>query len=246
MSNSSISQWVPILFSGGLVGLGTFFVKQITDAKDTTIKQLQEYISSLEKLNNREIQVTKEKYDSRISSLERENKELEEELQAMKHFTSLLDKNLDELKKQGVTSETNSNIREILNILNSWRNYGETEAAHRNAGKWIRNKIDVWLNEMVEYVKDKYTQDLKDKQAEFTNDVSECLEWLYDSTYYNIPHNFSDYLPKRSIASIFPYRACFKYLKQKDDTGDLNPTETEFFYKYLNYFIEFLQEQPDF
>lgn len=251
MASADIPGWMPLLFSGGLIGLATFFVKQITDQKDASITSLKDQvssqdkqISSLERLQQKEIQNIKSSCESRLSTLQRENERLKDELQEVANFQNLLEINLTDLRKQGITGETNPNIREILKSLQLLKNYATTEADHRAAARWIRIRKDSWLNEIVDYVSDKHPEELKDKRDKFTHDISECLTWFYDSTFYNVPHQFSDYLSKPSVDSIFPYRSSFKYLKQKDDVGELNSAETEFFYQYLDILIQFLQDQP--
>ncbi|NJL23225.1 MAG: hypothetical protein HC895_24225 [Leptolyngbyaceae cyanobacterium SM1_3_5] len=249
MANTDIPQWIPILLGGGFVGVATFFVKQITDKKDASINSLKEQIGSqdkqitnLEKLHQKEVQNIRGSFESRISSLERENSRLAEQLQELTNFQNLLENNLEELKRQGITSETNPNVREILRNLKLLKDYSATEKDHRASAKWIRIRKELWLEEMINHVVEKYPEALAEKRDQFAHDLSECLEWFYDSTFYNIPHKFSDYLPDFSVDSIHLYRASFKYLRQKDDVGDLSPTEAEFFYHYLDSLIQLLQD----
>ena len=254
MANANIPDWVPvvfpIVFSGGLIGITTFLVKQITDRKDATISEkdatisnLREQVANLDKLNQREIQASKANYESRIGSLQRENERLEEELREVTRFQNLLESNLAELRKQGVTGETDPHIREILKCLKQLSSYEITEANCRTAARWVRNKRDSWLKTLTDYAIGKYFEELKNKQDDFTHNVSECLEWLYDSVYHNVPHHFSDYLPQISADAAFPYRGCFNYLKQLDDIGDLTHAEAEIFYQYLDSLIRFLQDK---
>lgn len=236
--SSSNFQWIPFAFAGGLVGCGGFLVKQLVDTKDTTIKNLQEAKNDLENGKNQEIKNLKDEYESRLSNLKQDNQRLEKKLQSKTNFEDLFDTLISELEKQGLTRQTDSSLRKIMDALNEFKNYEEeVEPLHRTAGNWIKDRKDIWLGEMAEYAVKKYPEELKDKKAEFTKNISECLEWLYDSTFHNRSHQFSDYLPKRSIDSIFPYRACFDYLKQKNDTGDLNYAETNFLNKFLDELI---------
>ncbi|NJN09609.1 MAG: hypothetical protein HC815_17130 [Richelia sp. RM1_1_1] len=238
--NPTNLQWIPFVFAGGLVGYGGFLVKQLVDAKDTTIKNLQDAKNDLENGKNQEIKNLKDEYESRLSNLKQDNQRLEKKLQSNIDFKDLFDTLISELEKQGLTRETDSSLRKIINALNELKNYEEeVEPLHRTAGSWIEDRKNIWLGEMVEYAAKKYPEELKDKKAEFTKDISECLEWLHDSTFYNRSHEFLDYLPKRSIDSIFPYRACFDYLRQKNDTGDLNYAENNFLNKFLDELIQY-------
>jgi len=237
--NSGNFQWITFVFAGGFVGCGGFLVKQLIDGKDERIKYLEKAKDDSDKLKDQEIKMMTKEYESRITSLNNDNQRLEKKIQANNDFETLVSTIVSDLNKQGVTSETDSNLRKIVDALNEYKNYEkEIEPLHQNVGKWIRNRKNIWLDNMIQHTTYKYPEELKDRKVEFTKDISECLEWLYDSTYYNISHHFSDYLPKRSIDSILPYRACFNYLKQKNDIGDLTYEEADFFKKYLDELIQ--------
>ena len=250
MSDSSLPTWVPIVFSGGLLGALTFLVKQITDKKDATIAskdaviaELREQVARLDKFEQKNDQLNKSRYESRISALQRESEQLKKEIQVLSDFRELLSSNLDEMKKQGITSETDSKVRGILKYLNQLQACQESEMIHRSAANWIRSKKNEWLTSITEYAIDKYRNDVGNHKTAFLHDIDECLEWLYDSVFYNVPHQLSDYLDQPSIGSMLPYRAAFNYLKQLDETGDLNQAEADFFYTYLDALIQLLQDK---
>jgi hypothetical protein len=246
--NAGNFQWIPYVLTGGFVGVAGFLAKQLADAKDavisakdTEIKRLQSVREDSEKLKDKEIQNVRDEYKTRITNLEHDNERIKKQLQETTDFRSLFDALISDLHKQGITSETDLSLRKILDAFNELKNYEqEVEPLHRNAGGWIKNRKEVWLKEMIQYAEDKYPQELKNNKDGFIKDISECLEWLYDSTFYNISHKFSQYLPKRSIDSPSPYRACFKYLKQKNDIGELKYEEADFFNKYLDELIGLL------
>lgn len=238
--SSNSFQWTPFALTGGLVGCGGFLVKQLIDAKDSRINELEGAKKNLETLKNQEIKNLKDEYESRLSNLKQDNQRLEEKMKSETELEDLLGGFISNLDKQGVTSGTDPSLRKIIRALNQLKDYEkEVEPLHRTAGNWIKGRKDTWLDEMVEYAAKKYPEQLKDKKAKFTKDISECLEWLHDSTFYNNSHLFSDYLPEPSISPSFPYRACFNYLKQKNDRGDLNYAEADFLNKYLDELIQF-------
>jgi len=246
-SNSNDFQWITltVLLTGGFVTCGGFVVKQLVEAKDAVIsakdseiKRLQSAKDDSDKIKEQRIEVMIKEYESRISNVEKYNEALKEKMQAKEDIISKI---VSDFNKKGFVSDTDSDIREIMNLLSQVKNYEEEiEPLHRFAAQWIRSKKNIWLDEMVQYAEDRYAQDLKDKKIEFTNDISKCLEWLYDSTFCNISKSLVIYLPKYSIDSILPYRACFKYLRQKNDIGDLKHAEANFFNVYLDELIQLL------
>lgn len=250
MFQNSIPIWVTIILgSGGLIGVSTLIFnvfRQVTDAKDETIRGLKEQIHSLETSHQREIRSIETDYQGRLQRLQQDIDRLKSELSLVKNFRTLLEENLEEIKIKGVTDETNTNVRKIKNLIIKLQDNEEGLTPCRNASHWVRQNQTKWLKEISDAAISKYKNEISDdKEERFRYDISRYLDWLYESLYHGIVFKFREYVASPCICSSFPYRHAFNCLRQQCEFGDLTSSEIEYLQEYLDELMKFLQDQPE-
>jgi len=265
MSQNPLPVWlIALLGSGGLAGASALvfnLFKQVTDAKDETIrglgeqktqliavkddriKSLERQIEDREELHQREIRALGSEYQRNINRLQYDNERLQQELDATVNVRQLLTKNLEIFKTQGTIEEINPSIYKIEAYLNRWASDQNLLHSCRNSARWVQQQHDVWLEEICNVAVTKYPHEISsDKLNLFREDLSKYLEWLQDSLYYGLIHQFQEYISTPAIDSPFLYRTAFRYLREKDDVGELNSSEATFLREYLDELNTFLQQ----
>ncbi len=249
MSQSSIPVWVTVILGGGgLIGVSTLLFnlfKQVTDAKDETIRGLKEQINNVEGIHQREVRLLEVDYQSKLNRLQQDNEQLKAELTLVKNFRTLLEETIETLETQGTTEEASSSVRQLKNLVRQLQTDEEGLTPFRNASQWVRQSRDRWLQEISDAAISSYQELLQDKEDLFRKDISNYLTWLSESLYDSILFKFREYVEHPSVSSSFPYRYAFKYLRQKRDFGDLTALESEYLQDYLDELIKFLQNQPE-
>jgi len=219
MAQASLPTWVIALGSGGLVGLSTLILnlfKQLSDEKDKTTKRL------------------KETYETQILDLKQELEITKQELKGIKNFKKTLEVTVDNLKREGVTPETNEILRRIEGYLIEIEANDKLINKTRNAADWVDERKKEWVNQVTKAAIKQYPRKIpRRKIPTFKQDMGNYLNWLHDSLYSGFFRKMDSYVKTPAIESQFPYRFAFQELREMKDFGPLDPSEAEYLQKYI-------------
>ncbi|WP_017296631.1 hypothetical protein [Nodosilinea nodulosa] len=238
MSQSNLPSWVPIVLGGGgLVGFSTILFnlfKQVTDAKDTRIENLEGTIVELEKRHSEQINLLRENAQRDMDNLHRELENKKRELSEMKDLKDTAEKFFDDLSTQEITPETRLSLRKIESLLANIDRNQEVLKSTKTAAEWVTYKKEDWSFKLVKSARDRYPDLIKNGDVErFRLDILKYLDWIYDSLNYGFTCKIEDYVRSPAIASPFPYRAAFQELAEINDFGQLSDPEVRDLQDYI-------------
>lgn len=237
--SSAIPTWVQItLGSGGIIGasalLFTLF-KQVTDGKDATIQSLERQIQFDKEQNEREMALLKNSTSGELAGLQRELDSKQQELSEMYNFRQLLEEAVADLNNGEVSRETKLSLRKIEAQLASMQDDRKLLDSTKSVSKWVRYRSNDWLEQAVELAADKHPDLLSEgKKALFKEDMQRYLAWLQDSLHYGFCCRIEEYVETPAIASPFPYRTAFQWLRRTQDVTELSATEVIYLKDYMD------------
>jgi hypothetical protein len=222
MAQSSPNWFTIVVGSGGILSgilaVVALVTKGIIDKKETQITDLTQRNSRLER-------------------------ELEEERDKSKHLIISFSERLRSINAGQLSPEDAVHLREIFNLIKGFEDLQQGFSDCKRAAEWLDSRSKTWVQQASDHVTRKYRNLLpRDRTKLFKDELALYLTWVYTCL---SKHGHTDNAPLSHfvkdpvIASPHPYVAAINYFIEKEDWGELTPTQIA----YLREVLMRLKEQ---